>query len=61
MKIRFQRDVSRCVTIGSVEGRPEAVREFPDNELRYLRWVLMDWIEELKRYLGEEVESKNHA
>ena len=61
MRILFQRDELQQVTIGSVEGRPEAVREFPDRDLRHLRWVLLDWIKELKEYLGEEVESKNRA
>ncbi len=60
MRIRFERDESQFVTIGSVEGRPEAVREFPDVEhpLTRLPTSLVDaWIKELKEYLGEEVES----
>ncbi len=60
MRIRFERDEARLVTIGSVEGRPEAVREFPDIDAILTRLptrLVDDWIEELKEYLGEEVES----
>ncbi len=62
MRIRFERDETRLVTIGSVEGRPEAVREFFDTNqaapLTHLPTRLVDdWIAELKHYLGEEVEN----
>ncbi len=60
MRILFRRDPTRLVTVGSVEGRPEAVREFQDIDaiLTRLPTQLVDtWIKELKEYLGEEVES----
>jgi hypothetical protein len=56
MRLRFERDIARLVTIGSVEGRPEAVREFDDRELWPSSYLIKAWIEELKEYLGEDVE-----
>ena len=60
MKIRFQRDEHRRVTIGSVEGRPEATREFWERDLAsyapYPNDPLEAWVQELIDYLGEEVE-----
>ena len=64
MKIRFERDWTWQVVVGSVEGRPEAVREFHDIDLRQIKnenSPMVEWIEELKHYLGEEVESVSRA
>ena len=46
--------------IGSVEGRPEARREFLNVDTTQAPAAndpLEAWIKELKEYLGEEVES----
>ncbi|KKM68360.1 hypothetical protein LCGC14_1461710 [marine sediment metagenome] len=56
MRILFRRDETRGVTIGTVEGRPEAMREFSDFDF----WPgspIREWIIELHEYMGEEVES----
>lgn len=66
MRLRFERDVRRFVVIGSVEGRPEAVREFSDRELGVALipeapHPIKAWIAELIEYLGEDVESVWHG
>ncbi len=54
------------MVIGSVEGRPEAVREFSDRELGVALipeapHPIKAWIAELIEYLGEDVESVWHG
>ena len=60
MRILFQRDAKKMTVVGTVEGRPEAVREFLDIDTTKApadNDPLQAWIKELKEYLDEEVES----
>lgn len=57
MKLSFVRLLHEPSLEGSVVGRPEAVRRFPDWPRRGDPRSIVAWIEELEEHLGEPVES----